>query len=165
MKDIKEDGVYTQIAKKYGVVNSTFSRQEMIEINKTYLKAKAKATGNSVDQIKYIAGAIGDLASRAYQGMEIIGKTAKIIDDMSKGIDEGTAALNAQKTLFDYSLVPQSVRYLRNAPVGMPFITYYYKVLPNLIRTAIRNPERFAPYVAVPYALHSYMADYKGVTE
>ena len=165
LKDIKEDGVYTQIAKKYGVVNSTFSRQEMIEINKTYLKAKAKATGNTVDQMKYIAGAIGDLASRAYQGMEIIGKTAKIIDDMSKGIDEGTAALNAQKTLFDYSLVPQSVRYLRNAPVGMPFITYYYKVLPNLIRTAVRNPERFAPYVAIPYALHSYMADYKGVTE
>ena len=165
LKDIKEDGYYTQIAKKYGVVNSTFSRQELVEINKAYLKAKAKATGNTVDKMKYIAGAIGDFASGTYQRMEIIGKTAKIIDEMSKGVDEATAALNAQKTLFDYSLVPPSVRYLRNAPVGMPFITYYYKVLPNLIRTAVRNPERFAPYVAIPYALHSYMADYKGVTE
>ena len=32
--DLRKDGVYTQIAKKYGVVNSTFSKQEMIEINK-----------------------------------------------------------------------------------------------------------------------------------
>lgn len=165
LKDMSENGVYTQIAKKYGVVNSTFSKQEMIEINKAYLKMKAKRTGNFIDQLKYAGGVIGDFASNTYQKMEIIGKTMKIIDDMSKGVDEATAALNAQKTLFDYSLVPPSIRYLRNSPIGMPFITYYYKVLPNLIRTAIRNPERYIPYVAVPYALHSYIADYKGVTE
>ena len=164
LDDIRNNGVYTQIARKYGVVNSTFSKQEMIEINKAYLKAKAKATGNTVDQIKYIAGSIGDFATRAYQKMEIIGKTMKIIDDMSKGIDESTAALNAQKTLFDYSLVPQSVRYLRNAPVGMPFVTYYYKVLPNLLETAIRYPERYAPYIAVPLGMHALLAQYKGVT-
>jgi len=164
LDDIRNNGVYTQIARKYGVVNTTFSKQEMIEINKAYLKAKAKATGNTVDQIKYIAGSIGDFATRAYQRMEIIGKTMKIIDDMSKGIDESTAALNAQKTLFDYSLVPQSVRYLRNAPVGVPFITYYYKVLPNLLETAIRYPERYAPYVAVPLGMHALLAQYKGVT-
>jgi len=162
--DIGKNGVYSQIAKKYGVVNSTFSKQEMIEINKAYLKAKAKATGNVIDKAKYIAGSIGDAASNAYQFMEILGKTAKIIDEMAKGVDEGTAALNAQKTLFDYSLVPPSVRYLRNAPVGMPFVTYYYKVLPNLIETAIRHPERYAPYIALPYAYHSLLADYKGVT-
>ncbi len=162
--DLRKDGVYTQIAKKYGVVNSTFTKQEMIEINKSYLKAKAKSTGNVIDQLKYIAGSIGDFASRAYQGMEILGKTAKIIDEMSKGVDEGTAALTAQKTLFDYSLVPPSVRYLRNAPVGMPFVTYYYKVLPNLLETAIRHPERYAPYVALPLAYHAILAKYNGVT-
>jgi hypothetical protein len=162
--DIGKNGVYSQIAKKYGVVNSTFSKQEMIEINKAYLKAKAKATGNVIDKAKYIAGSIGDAATNAYQFMEILGKTAKIIDEMAKGVDEGTAALNAQKTLFDYSLVPPSVRYLRNAPVGMPFVTFYYKVLPNLLETAIRHPERYAPYIALPYAYHSLLADYKGVT-
>jgi hypothetical protein len=163
-KDIGKNGVYSQIAKKYGVVNSTFSKQEMIEINKAYLKAKAKATGNAIDKAKYIAGSIGDAAGNAYQFIEILGKTAKIIDDMAKGIDEGTAALNAQKTLFDYSLVPPSVRYLRNAPLGMPFVTFYYKVLPNLLETAIRHPERYAPYIALPYAYHSLLAAYKGVT-
>ena len=162
--DARKDGVYFQIAKKYGVVNSTFSKQEMIEINKQYLKAKAKATGNTVDQIKYIAGSIGDFGSRSYQAIEILGKTAKIIDEMSKGVDEATAALNAQKTLFDYSLVPSSIRYLRNAPVGMPFVTFYYKVLPNLLETAIRYPERYVPYVAIPYGMHGLISQYKGVS-
>jgi hypothetical protein len=87
------------------------------------------------------------------------------MDEMAKGVSEADAVLAAQKTLFDYSLVPPSVRYLRNAPVGMPFITFYYKVLPNLLETAIRNPERYLPYVAVPYAYHAMLAKYQGVTK
>jgi len=46
----------------------------------------------------------------------------------------------------------------------MPFVTFYYKVLPNLLETAIRHPERYAPYIALPYAYHSLLAAYKGVT-
>ena len=96
--------------------------------------------------------------------MEIIGKTAKIIDEMSKGVDEANAALRAQETLFDYSLVPPSVRYLRNAPVGSPLLTYYYKVLPNLLETAIRYPERYLPYLAIPYGMHEIVKQYQGIT-
>tara|TARA_R110001592_G_scaffold57234_1_gene173991 strand:+ start:3010 stop:6228 length:3219 start_codon:yes stop_codon:yes gene_type:complete len=163
IKSIKDQDAYYQIAKKYGVIDSTFSRQEMIEINKAYLKARA-AKGNFIDKTKYIGGVIADFGTRAYQGMEVLGKTTKIIDDMAKGVDEANAALNAQKTLFDYSLIPSSVRYLRNAPVGMPFLTFYYKVLPNLLETAVRYPERYAPYVALPYAYHSILSAYKGIT-
>jgi len=159
----KQDGYY-QIAKKYGIINSTFSKQELIEIDKLYLKMKA-AKGNYMDKIKYMSGSIADLGTRSYQAMEIWGKTAKIIDEMAKGADEATAALRSQKTLFDYSLVPSSVRYLRKAPLGMPFVTFYYKVLPNLLETAIRYPERYAPYVALPYAYHNILANYKGVTD
>ena len=162
--DIRKNGPFTQIAKKYGVNNTTFSKQEMVQINKAYLEIKA-AKGNYIDKIKFMGGKLGDLGSRAYQFTELLGKTVKIMDDMAKGVSEADAVLAAQKTLFDYSLVPPSVRYLRNAPVGMPFITFYYKVLPNLLETAIRNPERYLPYVAVPYALHTMLAQYKGVTK
>lgn len=164
LNDMRQNGPYTEIAKKYGILDSTFSRQEMIDINKAYLKAKAKETGNIVDRIKYIGGAISEIGTNAYQKMEIIGKTAKIIDEMSKGVDEANAALRAQETLFDYSLVPPSVRYLRNAPVGIPFLTYYYKVLPNLLETAIRYPERYLPYLAIPYGMHEIVKQYQGIT-
>lgn len=162
--DIRKNGPFTQIAKKYGVNNTTFSKQEMIQINKAYLKMKA-AKGNFVDKMKYMGGSVGDLGTRSYQFTELLGKTVKIMDEMAKGVSEADAVLAAQKTLFDYSLIPPSVRYLRNAPVGMPFITFYYKVLPNLLETAIRNPERFLPYVAVPYAYHAMLAKYQGVTK
>ena len=164
INDMKKNGPYTEIAKKYGILDSTFSRQEMIDINKAYLKAKAKETGNVIDRIKYIGGAVSEIGTNAYQKMEIIGKTAKIIDEMSKGVDEANAALRAQETLFDYSLVPPSVRYLRNAPVGIPFLTYYYKVLPNLLETAIRYPERYVPYLAIPYGMHELVKQYQGIT-
>ncbi len=164
LNDMRQNGPYTDIAKKYGILDSTFSRQEMIDINKAYLKAKAKETGNTIDRIKYISGSIAEIGSNAYQKMEIVGKTAKIIDEMSKGVDEATAALKAQETLFDYSLVPPSVRYLRNAPVGIPFMTYYYKVLPNLLETAIRYPERYIPYMAIPYGMHEVVKQYQGIT-
>jgi hypothetical protein len=164
MKDMSTNGPYTEIARKYGVIDTTFTKQEMIQINKAYLKAKAKQTGNFIDQTKYIAGAFADNVTNVYQKTEILGKVVKIIDDMSKGVDEATAVLNAQKTLFDYSLVPSSVRYLRNSPLGMPFITFYYKVLPNLLETLIKNPQRYAPYAAIPYGMHSLIANYQGVS-
>lgn len=163
--DARKNGPYTEIAQKYGIMNSTFTKQEMLDINKEYLKAKAKQTGNTVDRLKYISGSMADIASNAYQKIEVIGKVAKIIDEMSKGVDEATAALRAQEALFDYSLVPPSVRYLRNAPVGIPFITYYYKVLPNLLETAIRYPERYVPYMAIPYGMHQILKGYQGITQ
>lgn len=52
------------------------------------------------------------------------------------------AALDAQQAIFDYSLIPPSVRYLRNAPVGMPFVTFPYKVAPRLIELVVKNPWR-----------------------
>ena len=46
----------------------------------------------------------------------------------------------------------------------MPFVTFYYKVLPNLLETAIRYPERYVPYVAIPYGMHGLISQYKGVS-
>ena len=36
VKDMSNNGPYTQIAKKYGIVDSTFAKQEMVDLNKLY---------------------------------------------------------------------------------------------------------------------------------
>lgn len=164
LDDIRKDGPFYQIAKKYGVTNTTYNKQEMFEINQAYLKIKQKDIKNPIEKVKYIGAVIADTASNAYQFTEVLGKTAKIIDAMSKGADEATAVLAAQKTLFDYSSVPALVRYLRNAPVGVPFLTFYYKVLPNLLETAIRYPERYIPYVAIPFGMAKIVEQYQDIT-
>lgn len=157
IKDIKDKGPYSEIAKKYGITGTTFSRQEMLDLNAAYRKAIAKKTKNPVDTMRWVAESVSEKASNLYQKTEVIGKVAVIIDKMSKGADEATAALAANKALFDYSAVPAGVRYLRNAPIGVPFLTFYYKVLPNLLETAVRYPERYLPYVAIPYALTEFL--------
>ena len=155
--DIVKGGPYSQIARKWGVNNTTFARHEMIEINRALLKARA-AKGNWFDKAKSIGSIIPEGATWSYQFMEVLGKTAKLIDEMKQGVNEANAAMSAQKTLFDYSLVPKSVRYLRNAPIGVPFMTFYYKVLPNLLETMIKRPSKMLPYIMIPTAMHTYIA-------
>ena len=79
---------------------------------------------------------------------EAIFKTAKMIDEMAKGASEVDAGIEAHYWLMDYSLVPPWVRYARNAPFGMPFITWTYKVIPLLAEVALTKPWRFLPYIA-----------------
>ena len=157
VEDIAKNGEYVKIAKKYGITQTSFNKQEIMEFKRKMRKFADKE--GIISDFKDIAYLYADLSSSLYQRIEEIGKIAKIIDEVKKGASDADAALAAQKTLFDYSLVPPSVRYLRNAPLGMPFATFYYKVLPSLLDTAIRRPYKFAPYVAIPYAFHAYIAD------
>lgn len=162
--DMSKNGPYTQIAKKYGIVDSTFNKQEMVDLNKLYRKLKAKKDKDILEYIKTAGAKIGDVAGDAYQFIEVIGKVTKIIDEMKRGIDEGNAAMEAQKTLFDYSLVPASIKDMRTHSLGIPFITYYYKVIPNLLESAIRYPEKYAKYMAIPTAAAAYIASNKDVS-
>lgn len=162
--DMSKNGPYTQIAKKYGIVDSTFNKQEMVDLNKLYRKLKAKKDKDILEYIKTGGAYIGDVAGEAYQFIEIIGKVTKIIDEMKRGVDEGNAAMEAQRTLFDYSLVPAGVKDMRTHSLGIPFITYYYKVLPNLLESAIRYPEKYIKYMALPTAAAGLIAANKDVT-
>ena len=81
----------------------------------------------------------------------------KIIDAMEReGMSEADAVLAAQEALFDYSMVPKSIRYLRQAPIGAPFITFYYKALPMLLKNFITAPHRFLPLCPDPVPAGSY---------
>jgi hypothetical protein len=42
-------------------------------------------------------------------------------------------------------------------------MTFYYKVLPNLLESAIRYPEKYVKYLAIPTAAAAYVASTKDV--
>lgn len=71
----------------------------------------------------------------------------------NQGMDEIDAFHLAQKALFDYSLIPEAGRQFRQAPIGMPFFTFYYKAFPALIEVAVNNPMRYLPYIALSAGL------------
>lgn len=166
-----------QIAKKYGVQASTFSAQELLRIERELLDLKARGAGLlSLAHMANVAGRILNFAGDAYQAMESLFKTAKIIDEMArKGYEKAgpeeqkriaeDAVIEANKWLFDYSMVAPSVRYLRNAPVGAPFLTFMVKVAPRLIEVALKHPQRYLPYVMLWYGLPMAVASMLGVSD
>jgi hypothetical protein len=107
----------------------------------------AMATGRIA--AKYLLSKPGEF----YQNMEVLFKMALFIESRKNGKTVSESVDAAHDSLFDYTMVNPNIRWLRNAPLGLPFITYYYKVLPKLIQTAREHPLRFAPYIMLSYAL------------
>jgi len=161
VQEIRQNGKYWRVAKKYGITASTFAQNEIFKIERAFLDLKAKHAGKaSLAQLKNIGGMVGETASDIYGLSEAVFKTAKIIDAMKReGKSEADAVLDAQKWLYDYSLVPKSVRYYRNAPIGAPFLTFYYKTLPRMIEVMATAPHRFVPYVAIPAIMTATIAE------
>jgi hypothetical protein len=153
-------GIGYEVAMEYGVTESTFSAHEMIRFEEDLISIEQQKGGNELMVMLHIAKSLGkrfsNKAGDIYQYMEQLGKTTKILYEMEKNnakpID---AALEAQKWLFDYSLVRPSVRYLRNAPIGIPFLTYYIKVIPRMWEVMRNNPLRLLPFIALHYGLYA----------
>lgn len=165
--EIRTNGKYYRIAKKYGILESTFAARELYHIERDLVDLQARQKGKyTLAALKNFGSRIADKAGDMYQMSEAVFKTAKIIDAMERqGMPADKASLEAQRWLFDYSLIPESVRYLRNAPIGVPFMTFYYKALPRMLEVALKAPWRFVPYVAVPALLNAWLRDQYGVSE
>jgi len=145
---------------KRGVQQSSFTDQELMQMSDDMLDFLKSVDAKDIGLLGWLKlntwTRLANKASNIYQGIEVVGKTAIAIDVMERqGGSADDAFLKAQEYLFDYSDVPQVVRGLRQSPLGIPFLTFQYKVLPVLAKTALRNPTKFAPYVALSYALPS----------
>ena len=158
IRQVRNGGKHWAVAKKYGVTESTFQAQEMFRARRDLLDLERDLKGlTPLIALKTVGAVIADAAGDTYQFTEALFKTVKIMDAMERqGMDEEAAAIEAQKWLFDYSLIDKNVRYLRNAPVGMPFLTYTTKVLPRLAEVALLHPQRFLPWVALMYGMQAW---------
>ena len=165
-KDIATNGPYYQIAIKYGIPQTTFINRELLKLTNEFerLVAKNNKPENSISLIGQMAWKMVDNPvtrgmQNAYQFSETLGKVAKIIDEIKKGSTEADAVLAAQEALFDYSLVPRGIEFLRRNPLGSPFITFQYKAAPRMLEALLKRPHRFLPYLALPPAMALYIAN------
>ena len=162
MGELATGGEYYRFAKSHGLKASGFSEQEMGKVAREYLKIERQmALQGKLGFVTYPATIMRQMVdagiapfSNLYQMSEAVGKIAKMIDAHEREkMPMGQAYLEAQKWLFDYNTIPNSIRHLRNAPFGMPFVTWSYLALPRIIETAATKPWRMAPYVAIPFIL------------
>lgn len=160
-KDAQEYGIKggtMSSAELRGIFERTLQRIKKYDDNKTKDNPLIHALGSA-----RIAGTtIVEKAGDMYQEVEVLFKFMAFLNERQKQnfvrkpslISE--AVDTANEALFDYTLVNPNVRWLRNAPLGLPFVTYLYKVVPKLIETAYKHPMRFAPYIALATALPLY---------
>lgn len=167
IKQIRSNGKAWQIACEYGIRKASFSNEEMARIERELVDLETRRAGKGIGwpQIKNLAMKVVNKTGDWYQFMEAVGKTAKIIDELEKGATPEQAAMAAHEALFDYSQVNPSVRYLRNAPIGVPFLTFLYKAIPMMAKNFAQHPTRMIPYMAFAYGLSQLVASMTGLDD
>jgi hypothetical protein len=171
VREIKNNGEAYNIAVDNGLIAGTFSNVELGRIEREFsdlqrrMKRDNKHPMNWVSQVQGALTAVRDKTGDWYGSIDSLGKIMMIKWARDKGLSDTEAVAVAEKWLFDYSLVKPSVRYLRGAAMGAPFITFTSKVAPLLLETALTKPWRFAPYVALAWGLSEMFKDNNDLSE
>ena len=164
MTQIVRGGEYAKLARSMGINQASFARTEMFAMEREFLDLE-RGSSHPLAKLRRMGDIVTRNVGDFYQFTDSLFKIAKMIDVIEReGLTPAEAALEGHRWMGDYSLVPPSVQYLRNSPIGIPFITYTYKVLPLLLEVALTKPWRFAPYFAMFGALHVTMTSMYGVS-
>ena len=138
------------------------------------LKRADKLTGQAVSKT-------AKFAQKSYRVEDEVFKLALYKRGKDAGLSPREAADYALSFMFDYSEIPQGVKWLRDTGI-LPFVSYTYKAIPALARAALTRPHKVLAVTgfmhginALSYALlggaadedeeREYMPDYqKGYT-
>lgn len=94
-------------------------------------------------------------SSRAlYRFEDELFRMGVFIHERKAGNSADEAVQAAQNFFFDYNDLPAAVKWVRDFPVGSPFISYTYKAIPAMARNAIEHPERLLALVAAYEAMN-----------
>ncbi len=148
-------GELYQQAKATGIFHGTFANQELSRFKRDLVDLEARTQGwHPMRRIVALAEKLQDFGGDIYGAVEGVMKLAVIMDRMGRlNMPIEQAALEADKWLIDYSNVPNAIRQMRGAPIGMPFITYPYKMLPLIVETALERPHKLIALYALGKAL------------
>lgn len=167
IREVRRNGEFYRDAKEqFGLFTSGIVPNEMNIIESEFLAdaqlkvARGKADGNIDDYLKF---AWLLLKSKTNKGMKGASKIYQYGDDIMRlvvfmelqkdGKSATEAAYEADKWIMDYSKVTKGVRYLRQASLGAPFITYTAKAAPLMLEVFLTKPWKMAPYFALGYGL------------
>lgn len=150
-------GKWYKEAKKIGLGLDTFASKEIKDILTSQegilgLKKYGKQVNKTIDSIANI-----------YQKEEEWAKLAQYIFQRKKGLTSEGAWEIAQRATFNYSQVTPFVRRLRESVWGYPFITFTYKVTPQVAKTFLRRPTAISNIGKIKTAIEN-QADIKELT-
>lgn len=167
-KEIKSNGPNWQMAKKWGMTHGTMAESELHALADMVSKGIHITDTNpsALAKVGLTLARINQKVTGAYGGIEAMFKAVVMKDAIQRrGMAPNKAAQLANMAIGDYSAVPPSIKYLRNAPLGMPFITWQYVMLPAMAKTILtkQGAARALPYVAFMAAVPAIVASMNGL--
>ena len=165
--DMRAGGKYFKIAKDFGVGNASMTEQELFAISEELQKLEANSQNGFAGWRAIYRGLLkgANSVTDFYQKLETWGKIAKIMHAMEtktkehpNGMSAEQAVREANKWLFDYSEVHPFIKRARQSPIGMPFVTFSYKVIPLMYEVMTKHPTRLLPYVALAATVPALVA-------
>lgn len=128
-----KDELYKE-ARSVGLGLDTFASGELRDILSGVVEGGIKG------KFKGIANKIADI----YQKEEEFAKMAQYIFQKSKGLNPEEAYKVAERATFNYSQVTPFIRRIRESIFGLPFITFSYKVTPQVAKTLATKPTKIS---------------------
>lgn len=155
---ITKTGGYKAI-RDHGQYNKTYNSEEL----KTLAFLAESTSDHPLAVIVKWAVKIFNTPSEAYGAIEDCGKTILAQYVLDHGGTPMQAVRYANEILFDYSVVSPLVGLVRQGP--FPFITWSAKVFPNLVKTAIRRPQKYIFVWLALLVATAYSRRRLGITE
>ncbi len=143
-------------ARDYGLFKGAYTQEEL----KRFVIA---AEEGGWKKIVEVAGKIYNKPGDLYQFLENSGKMVIYNYLREKGNSVETAVNETQRLLLDYSKVSKLTEWLRSGPV--PFATWQMKMIPVLLETAVRKPEKYLIILALLAAGSAYARKKFGLNE
>ena len=136
-KHLITKGKWYQEAHKVGLGLNTFAARE---INDVLIGPEGKKFTQKFG--RYAIEKLGNI----YQKEEEFAKMAQYIFQRKKGLDPDGAWKIAERATFNYAQVTPFIRRLRESIFGYPFITFTYKVTPQIAKTLVAKPTKLSNF-------------------
>ena len=155
IKDLVKGDAMVEEAREAGLFGGTFNRAELTEAMPEELRVLAQmAESKSKRAVEMVWNGLSlwlrKPLGKAYNAEDEFFRYVVYRDARNNGLSVDASVDYALKYMFSYDNMPKGARVIRDMPVGLPFFSYTYKVVPALVNTALEHPVRYAaPAVAI----------------
>ena len=156
-KEIFKKGDLYKEAKNAGLGIDTYASNEL----KQFLIAPEVGL---LGKVKNLTKSALNKASELYQKEEEWAKMAQYIFQRNKGLSPDDALKVAERATFNYAQVTPFVRRVREALWGYPFVTFSYKVTPQVVKTLATKPTKISNIGKIKQGIEN-MSDLQELTK
>ena len=162
ISDLVKGNAMVDEAKEAGLFGGTFNRAELMDAMPEPLRALAQMSESkakkSVDMIwNAMSLFLRKPMGKAYSAEDDFFRYLVYRDARNQGLNPDDAVDYALKYMFSYDDMPKGARFLRDMPLGLPFFSYTYKIVPALANTALEHPFRYAAPAVAIYTANAIM--------